>query len=72
MDFELTAEQLQVKFSEREFANRDRTARPGVDETQHFPVELLPHLAQLGLMGVIFQYHGEPETQCRMFADFTS
>jgi alkylation response protein AidB-like acyl-CoA dehydrogenase len=64
MDFELTAE--------REFANTE--IAPHVlewNETQHFPAELLPHLAELGLMGVIFQNHGEPETHCRMFADFT-
>ena len=56
----------------REFANTE--IAPHVlewDETLHFPVEWLPRLAELGLMGVIFQYHGEPETHCRMFADFT-
>lgn len=55
MNFELTAEQLQVKHSVREFAEAE--IRPHVlewDETQHFPVELLPKLAELGLMGVIF------------------
>jgi alkylation response protein AidB-like acyl-CoA dehydrogenase len=55
MNFELTAEQLQVKHSVREFAEAE--IAPHVlewDETQHFPVELLPKLAELGLMGVIF------------------
>lgn len=55
MNFELTAEQLQVKHSVREFAEAE--IGPHVlewDETQHFPVELLPKLAELGLMGVIF------------------
>ena len=55
MNFELTAEQLQVKESVREFAEAEIS--PHVlewDETQHFPVELLPKLAELGLMGVIF------------------
>ena len=55
MNFELTAEQLQVKESVREFAEAE--IAPHVsdwDETQHFPVELLPKLAELGLMGVIF------------------
>ena len=55
MNFELTAEQLQIKHSVREFAEAE--IAPHVlewDETQHFPVELLPKLADLGLMGVIF------------------
>ncbi len=55
MNLELTAEQLQIKYSVREFAEAE--IAPHVlewDETQHFPVELLPKLAELGLMGVIF------------------
>src|SRR5918911_106867 len=55
MEFELTEEQQQVKGSVREFAEGE--IKPHVlewDETQHFPVELLPKLAELGLMGVIF------------------
>jgi alkylation response protein AidB-like acyl-CoA dehydrogenase len=55
MEFELSEEQQQVKSSVREFAEGE--IAPHVmewDETQHFPVELLPKLADLGLMGVIF------------------
>ncbi|HVF54914.1 MAG TPA: acyl-CoA dehydrogenase [Pyrinomonadaceae bacterium] len=55
MDFELNADQQQVKMSVREFAEGE--IAPHVmewDESQHFPVELLPKLADLGLMGVIF------------------
>jgi len=55
MNFELTEEQEQIKYSIREFAESE--IRPNVmewDETQHFPVELRPKLAELGLMGVIF------------------
>ncbi|HKS09849.1 MAG TPA: acyl-CoA dehydrogenase [Pyrinomonadaceae bacterium] len=55
MHFELTEEQQQVKSSVREFAESE--IAPYVmewDESQHFPVELLPKLAELGLMGVIF------------------
>jgi alkylation response protein AidB-like acyl-CoA dehydrogenase len=55
MQFELTEEQQQVKMSVREFAQSE--IAPHVmewDEEQHFPVELQPKLAQLGLMGVIF------------------
>jgi alkylation response protein AidB-like acyl-CoA dehydrogenase len=55
MEFELSEEQQQVKASVREFAEAE--IAPHVmewDETQHFPVELLPKLADLGLMGVIF------------------
>ncbi|HZG50942.1 MAG TPA: acyl-CoA dehydrogenase [Pyrinomonadaceae bacterium] len=55
MDFELNDEQRQVKMSVREFAEGE--IAPHVrewDERQHFPVELVPKLAELGLMGVIF------------------
>jgi len=55
MNFELTEEQQQIKASIREFAESE--IRPHVmewDESQHFPVELRPKLAELGLMGVIF------------------
>ncbi|HEY0408015.1 MAG TPA: acyl-CoA dehydrogenase [Pyrinomonadaceae bacterium] len=55
MDFELSEDQRQVKASVREFAEAE--IAPHVlewDEAQHFPVELLPKLADLGLMGVIF------------------
>ncbi len=55
MDFELNEEQLQMKMSVREFAKSE--IAPHVmewDEAQHFPIELKPKLADLGLMGVIF------------------
>ncbi|HXG85012.1 MAG TPA: acyl-CoA dehydrogenase family protein [Pyrinomonadaceae bacterium] len=55
MNFELTEEQQQIKWSVREFAESE--IRPHVmewDEAQHFPIELRPKLAELGLMGVIF------------------
>jgi alkylation response protein AidB-like acyl-CoA dehydrogenase len=55
MNFELTEEQQQIKFSVREFAESE--IRPHVmewDESQHFPEELRPKLAELGLMGVLF------------------
>jgi alkylation response protein AidB-like acyl-CoA dehydrogenase len=55
MEFELTEEQKQIKLSVREFAEAE--IRPHVmewDEAQHFPIELKPKLAELGLMGVIF------------------
>ena len=55
MHFELTEEQRQVKFSVREFAESE--IAPHVlewDEEQHFPIELMPKLAELGLLGVIF------------------
>jgi alkylation response protein AidB-like acyl-CoA dehydrogenase len=61
MNFELNEEQQQVKLSVREFAETEM--RPHVmewDEAQHFPVELVPKLAAMGFMGVIFpeQYGG--------------
>ena len=55
MEFELSEEQQQIKSSVREFAESE--IAPHVmewDEAQHFPVELQPKLAELGLMGVIF------------------
>lgn len=61
MNFELNEEQQQIKYSVREFAESE--IRPHVmewDESQHFPEELRPKLAELGLMGVLFpeQYGG--------------
>ncbi|MGI8787937.1 MAG: acyl-CoA dehydrogenase family protein [Pyrinomonadaceae bacterium] len=55
MNFELNEEQQQIKMSVREFAESE--ILPHVmewDETQHFPIELRPKLAELGLLGVIF------------------
>lgn len=55
MNFELNEEQQQIKSSIREFAEAELL--PHVmewDESQHFPIELLPKFAQLGLMGIIF------------------
>lgn len=55
MNFELNEEQKQIKFSIREFAESE--IGPHVmewDEAQHFPVELRPKLAELGLLGIIF------------------
>src|SRR3989440_328936 len=55
MEFELTEEQKQIKTSVREFAEAE--IAPHVmewDEAQHFPIELQPKLAELGLTGVLF------------------
>ena len=60
MDFALTGEQQLLRRSVREFAESEM--RPHVmkwDEAQHFPTELLPKLADLGLMGIQFsESHG--------------
>src|SRR4051795_6739840 len=53
MDFRLTDEQELLRRSVREFAETE--IRPHVvewDNAQHFPVELVPQLASLGLMGI--------------------
>jgi len=53
MDFRLTEEQLLLRRAVREFA--DAEIRPHVrewDAAAHFPVELVPKLAALGLMGI--------------------
>ena len=55
MDLALTADQELLRRSVREFAERE--IRPHVrewDEAQHFPAELRPRLAELGLMGIQF------------------
>src|SRR5437773_4502782 len=55
MEFQLSEEQQQMKMSVREFAEAE--IAPHVmewDEAQHFPVELMPKLAELGLMGILF------------------
>ena len=55
MDFRLTEEQELLRRSVREFAETE--IRPHVrewDEAQHFPTELVPALAALGLLGIQF------------------
>lgn len=55
MEFELTEEQQQMKMSVREFAQSEIAPHVSEwDETQHFPIELKPKLAELGLLGVLF------------------
>ena len=61
MDFTFSDEQQHLRKSVREFAEGE--IAPHVmdwDEAAHFPTELLPKLAEMGLMGVIFpeQYGG--------------
>ena len=61
MDFRPTEEQQLLRRSVREFAETEM--RPHVrewDERQHFPAELMPKLASLGLLGIQFpeQYGG--------------
>jgi alkylation response protein AidB-like acyl-CoA dehydrogenase len=55
MDLHLTDDQRLLRDSVREFAERE--VRPHVmtwDEAQRFPMDLLPKLADLGLMGIQF------------------
>jgi alkylation response protein AidB-like acyl-CoA dehydrogenase len=55
MDFRPSEEQEILRRTVREFAEAE--IRPHVmewDETQHFPMDLLPKLASLGLMGIQF------------------
>src|ERR1044071_9886330 len=61
MDFRLSEEQELLRRTVREFAEAE--IGPHVmewDESQHFPMDLLPKLAELGLMGIQFpeQYGG--------------
>src|SRR5260370_319104 len=62
MDFRPTEEQMLLRRSVREFAETE--IRPHVrewDDAQHFPIELMPKLAALGLLGIQVpeQYGGE-------------
>ncbi len=55
MDFRPTDEQTLLRRTVREFAETE--IRPHVrewDQTQHFPAELMPKLAALGLLGIQF------------------
>jgi hypothetical protein len=55
VDFNFTEEQKHLRKSVREFAEGE--IAPHVmewDEASHFPLELLPKLADMGLLGVIF------------------
>lgn len=60
MDFSLTDEQQQLRRTVREFAESE--IAPHVmdwDEASHFPSEIIPNLAEMGLLGVIFpEEHG--------------
>jgi alkylation response protein AidB-like acyl-CoA dehydrogenase len=65
MDFRLTEEQALLRRTVREFAEIE--IRPHVrewDQDQHFPTELMPKLAALGLLGIQFpeQYGGAAMT----------
>jgi len=55
VDFSFTEEQQQLRRSVREFAEAE--IAPHVmewDEASHFPIEIIPKLAEMGLLGVIF------------------
>ena len=55
MDFSLTDEQIQLRHTVREFAEGE--IAPHVmewDEASHFPIEIVPKLAEMGLLGVTF------------------
>lgn len=55
VDFSLTDEQVQLRRTVREFAEGE--IAPHVmewDEASHFPIEIVPKLAEMGLLGVTF------------------
>lgn len=55
MDFQLTDEQLQLRKSLREFAEREIS--PHVmewDEVSQFPLEIIKQLGKMGVLGIIF------------------
>src|SRR5437016_12919209 len=61
VEFAFTEEQQQLRRSVRKFAEGE--IAPHVmewDEASHFPMEIMPKLAEMGLLGVIFpeQYGG--------------
>jgi alkylation response protein AidB-like acyl-CoA dehydrogenase len=55
MDFELNEDQQQIKRTIREFAEAELAPHVSEwDEAAHFPVDLRPKFAELGIMGVLF------------------
>ncbi len=55
MDFRLTDEQIQIKQMVREFAEAE--IKPHVmewDEKQHFPLDVIRKLGELGMLGIVF------------------
>jgi len=61
VDFQFTQEQEQLRRSVREFAQGEIAPHVMVwDEASRFPVEIIPKLAEMGLLGIIFpeQYGG--------------
>jgi len=55
LDFQLTDEQIQLKKSIREFAERE--IAPHVmewDEACHYPVKIIKELGRMGVMGILF------------------
>jgi alkylation response protein AidB-like acyl-CoA dehydrogenase len=60
MDFRLTEDQQLLRRTIREFAEREiRSHVMEWDEAQQFPTELVPRLAELGLLGIQFpEEHG--------------
>lgn len=55
MEFDYTAEQLQLRRTVREFAEGEIAPQVSRwDEEQVFPEEILPQMGKLGLMGVVF------------------
>ncbi len=55
MEFDYTAEQLQLRRTVREFAEGEIAPQVSRwDEEQVFPAEILPQMGKLGLMGVVF------------------
>jgi len=61
MEFSLTDEQQQLRRTVREFAEAEIAPHVSEwDEASHFPIEIIPRLAEMGFLGVIFpeQYGG--------------
>jgi len=55
LDFDLTEEQQDIKRLAREFAESEIAPhRAEWDEAQHFPVDVMGRLAQLGFLGILF------------------
>jgi len=55
VDFQFTDEQQQLRRSVREFAEGEIAPHVMVwDEASRFPIEIIPKLAEMGLLGIIF------------------
>ncbi len=68
MDLELTPEQQLIQKTARDFAQREvAPIAAKLDEEHRFPTELVKRMAQMGLLGVAVQAHGEDRSAAGLY-----